>query len=687
MIRWIPYTFIRTTFFLICGIVLAIYFPHAIRIELTIVVLVFLLLLYMLIFFLQKKGQSMWFNPGLTGLTIVFFAGYVHVRCQTGADGEKHLFRYNPVAFYEVRVESYAEEKEKTWKVSGKILAVKMENWMSAEGKVVLYFPKRDFEKPFNYGDVLLIKGSPSEVPPPGNPGEFDYKTFLTYRRIYHQHFAQKENVRWLRQEVPNQLLYYALQARLWANGVLHKNIDGDQERAVASALILGVTDGLDPELLYAYSATGAMHVLAVSGLHVSIIFLIILFIFKPVTKTKQGKATVVALSLIFLWGYAFVTGLSPSVLRAVTMFSFFAIAKIAARNTNIYNTLAASAFCLLLFDPFLIMSVGFQLSYLAVLGILYIQPMLQRAFEPRSWLANEIWKITSVSIAAQISTLSVALFYFHQFPNYFLLSNLLVIPLSFGVLILGLLILAVSFIQAAAALVGFCLEIVIRLLNYSVIGVEWLPFSVIENIHITALQAWLLTLIVICLILIVQRRGFVFVKCAVFFTILFGVADWIVVHEKVRSPNLFVYKVSGHTAIDFTSDGKVWFVGSEKLALDRRKVSFHLRPNRIIVGAAAFPSKPLPSLDVTGGKMFVWCGQSVLLLTDKVFPPIEIESPDIIIIANDALEPSLIVRFPKSTRLVFDGSNSPAYLKKVLKAPSKAPVHSVLDHGAFQLT
>jgi competence protein ComEC len=683
-----PYTFIRTTFFLVCGIVLAIYFPSVIALKPALIILFLLIGFYMFIFFVRMKRASMLINPGLIALTMVFLGGYVHVLLQSDPPAIKHLFRLHPVSSFEVRIEGYAEEKEKTWKVIGNIVAVRNDVWVAANSKVVLYFTKKDFEKPFNYGDVLLIKGCPTEVPAPGNPGEFDYKQFLEYRGIYHQYFAQRRNVQWLRHEVPNHILYYALKTRLWANGVLRENIEGDQERAVASALILGVTDGLDSDLLYAYAATGAMHVLAVSGLHISIIFLIILFIFKPVTKTKKGKAIVVALSLIFLWGYAFVTGLSPSVLRAVTMFSFFAIAKIAARNTNIYNTLAASAFCLLLFDPFLIMSVGFQLSYLAVLGILYIQPMLERAYEPRSWLANEIWKITSVSIAAQIATLSAGLFYFHQFPNYFLLSNLLVIPLSFGVLILGLLILAVSFIPVAAMGVGFGLEILIRLLNYSVIGVEWLPFSVIDNIYISAAQAWLLAMILVCLILVIQRRGFVFFKCAFFFSVLFVVADWYVLFKNIHAKNVTVYKVSGHTAIDFIWNGKAWSIESGNLSMDRKKVGFHMRSNRIMLGAAKLPSiNDLPSLPVNGGRMFMWRGMSILLLTDKVFPSIGIESPDIIIIANDALDPALIPRFPERTRLVFDGSNSPAYLKKVLTAPSKASVHSVLDHGAFQLT
>ena len=174
-------------------------------------------------------------------------------------------------------------------------------------------------------------------------------------------------------------------------------------------------------------------------------------------------------------------------------MFSFVALAIPAGRRTNIYNTLAASAFFILWYDPFLIMSVGFQLSYIAVLGIVYMQPALYNLWEPTNRLWDEVWKITCVSIAAQLATLPLGLLYFHQFPNYFLLSNLFVIPGSFVVLILGILILVVNVISPIASFLGMLLEWTIKALNVIVFTIEDFPFSLIENVYITTFQCWVL--------------------------------------------------------------------------------------------------------------------------------------------------------------------------------------------------
>src|SRR5690606_9892162 len=223
------------------------------------------------------------------------------------------------------------------------------------------------YEQPVQYGDVLLINGTPEELKEPSNPGEFDYKKFLTYRKTYHQHFLREGDAMKIGYEPSSRVVKYSILAREWADRAVRENVDGKQEQATASALVLGVTEGLDNDLIGAYAATGSLHVLSVSGLHVGIIYWLILLIFRPLNKTTKGKWILAVFSVLALWGYALITGVSPSVLRAVTMFSFVALARRWGQKTNIYNTLAASAICLLVYEPYLIMSVGFQLSYLAV--------------------------------------------------------------------------------------------------------------------------------------------------------------------------------------------------------------------------------------------------------------------------------------------------------------------------------
>ncbi|HEX6227563.1 MAG TPA: ComEC/Rec2 family competence protein, partial [Chryseolinea sp.] len=444
MIRWIPYAFLRIVLFFISGISLAIYFPDILSSDVASVLFLALVLSYAMTFAFQGKKL---FTPGnlkviagIIGLFAVFVSGYLQVLKKKEILREDHIVHVqSDIEFSKVVLSANPVEKASTWKVAAEVQSVRTaEGWRGATGTVLLYLSKEDFPA-YRYGDVLLIKGRPKRVPGPANPEEFDYQRFLSFKNIYHQQFLKKGDAINVAFEPKRWLEHYALASRQWADETLKNNISGEREKALASGLVLGVTDGLDNELLNAYKATGAMHVLSVSGLHVGILYGLVLFLLAPLKKMKSGPWVIACLSIVILWAYAFITGLSPSVLRAVTMFSFVALSIPAGRRTNIYNTLCASAFCILWYDPFLIMSVGFQLSYLAVLGIVYLQPMLYNLWEPTHRLWDELWKGTCVSIAAQVATTSLGLFYFYQFPNYFLLSNLFVIPGSFVVLILGI--------------------------------------------------------------------------------------------------------------------------------------------------------------------------------------------------------------------------------------------------------
>ena len=526
MFRWIPYAFVRIVVFFCSGVLLAIYQPDILSESIAQLLFLAVCILYLVLAFAFSRRA---FNPGIVGMVAIFLAGYCNVQLQTDTRKPDHIINIDgPVEYYTAKITKPAEEKDNAWKLQAEIVAVKSEiNWDSKQGKILLYIPKKDFEEPFSYGDLILVKGSPQLIQPPGNPGEFDYKKFLAYRKIYHQHYVRAAQVKFLGNAPPNIFMQYAIETRTWADGVLKKYIRGKREQALASALVLGVTDGLDNELLNAYAATGAMHVLAVSGLHVGIIYWMILILFKPFQKGKYSEWVLAILSLLILWAYAFVTGLSPSVLRAVTMFSFVAVARPWNQRTNIYNILAASAFCLLVYDPYMIMSVGFQLSYLAVLGIVSLQPGIYRLWEPKYWFWDEVWKISAVSIAAQVATFSLGLLYFHQFPNYFLLSNLFVIPGSFVVLILGLGLMAVSFMNPVAVAIGWLLEWSIKALNGVVFIVEKLPFSLLDNIHINTLQCWVLILIVAMVFLWIETKKFPILFIVTILCVIFSIQQW----------------------------------------------------------------------------------------------------------------------------------------------------------------
>lgn len=686
MLRWIPYAVVRIVIFFIGGIVSGIYLPDFIPQQYLLTLFALGILGYIACFIGQTFYKKHLFNPGFLGLMVVLIAGYLRVLdCTDAREPENLIHQREPVLYYEVTITSQARSKENTWKAEGYIATAQTSaGWKTCTGNLILYFPKSDFRKPFQYGDILLVKGMPQPVPPPGNPGEFDYKKFLTYRKIYHQQFVRQQDVKYIRSNPSSFIVYHAIRARIWADTTLARFVEGKREQAIASALVLGVTDGLDNELLNAYAATGSMHVLAVSGLHISIIYMLIIGLLRPLNNTPSGRWWLAALSVVILWGYAFVTGLSPSVLRAVTMFTFMAVARAWNRHTNIYNTLAASAFCLLIYEPYLIMSVAFQLSYLAVFGIVYLQPGIYNLWEPTSRLWDEVWKVTCVSIAAQLATFSLGLLYFHQFPNYFLISNLLVIPISFGVLILGLVVLAVSFIGPLASFCGWLLLWAIKALNAVVFMVESFPYSLIDHIYINTLQCWLLMIAIACGVLLFQFRKFYYLPAAGGIILVFVLIQWLHYCNVTRHPKLAVYRVPHHTALDLIDAGRAYFIADSVLQQKTSAVRFHIQPNRLNNGVDRVESVT-QSLSAAYSN-WTWHGRSVLLIRDPRAIPVTTMKADYVIIANNAVKNLSVLSHINASEIILDSSNS-YYFAERLRAQALAagiPVYSVLHQGAF---
>lgn len=688
MTSWIPYVFVRVVIFFIGGITLGIYFPDLISFGKASVVLIIFILSYLCLYIVRRYSQSRVNVIGFIALSAIFISGYLCVILNDQRSNPHHLSTFNDIQFYKVVITSHPQERERSWKFEGDIEAVRTTDWMKAAGKIMLYLSKDSALCPYDYGDILIVTGTPLPVPPPGNPGEFDYKKFLSYKNIFHQHFIRKHDVIKVNNDPPYKFIQLAIKARIWADVTLQQFIRGEREQATISALVLGVTDGLDNELLNAYAGTGAMHVLAVSGLHISIVYLLISFVLSPLKKIKHGKAILAVVSILILWTYSFITGLSPSVLRAVVMFTFMALARASDRQTNIYNTLAVAAFCLLLYDPYLIMSVGFQLSFFAVIGILYFHPFIYAWWQPQNWLLNEIWTVTSVSIAAQVSTFPLGLLYFHQFPNYFLLANLFVIPGSFVVLLGGILLLILSIVPMIADLIGWLLSWIIKLLNNIVFFFESLPYSLIENIYISIFQSYVLAAIIVFVTLLCVKRRLAYLKVAIALGIIFSAGQWFWISEMHTNTWLAVYKVPGHFAVDIIHDGMATFIADSAFQKDFLKQKFHIKPNRIIhaVDQVAL-LQPLFQSDEFD--VFV-CGQQRILRIKRREAKIPAWCrPNLIIVGNNGFNRLSMPAEFQNVVIVLDSSNSFYFADKVIndKENEGLVLHSVLHRGAFEIS
>jgi competence protein ComEC len=687
MIRWIPYTFVRTVLFFIGGILLGLYSPDIISERASFILLGGMAGLYFVTVLGGQRMRSS-LNPGWVGLPLVFMAGFVHVVLQTESRDPDHLINNkSEITHYQAIITRFAEEKARSWKMEARVIEVHTDRWEHQVGKVILYLPKDGHISPFRYGDVLLIKGQPDVPEDPANPGQFDYRAFLALKNIYHQHFLPTGEVVKLSYAPPSRFMAFVFRCREWAEATLNRFIHGAREQAIASALVLGVTEGLDNELLNAYAATGSMHILAVSGLHISVLYIIILWILKPLNRIPAGRWLVAVIALAVLWLYAFVTGLSPSVLRAVGMFSFLTIARPWARSTNIYNTLAVSAFFLLLFDPFLVRSVGFQLSYFAVLGIVYLYPRILVLWEPQHLITTRIWKLSAVSIAAQIATFPLGLLYFHQFPNYFLLSNMLVVPLSSVVLVAGLLVLGFSFTSLIASVIGYGLELTIRFLNGIVFTLEDLPFSLTENVYISPWQCGLIFLFIMVVLALLQYRRYNFVVMGFLIAVAYAGLQWRHFFTEVNVHKITVYKVPGHTAIDLMDRGQAFFVADSMMRRDEQSLRYHVTPNRLLAGVRKAHEGFSLIKSLKGCKLMSWHGKRILLVTARNFDVPDRFTVDWLIIANNAVDdiPALTRRIT-CEKVILDSSNSFFFAARFLDGAKlhNLEVHSVLHQGAF---
>lgn len=494
--------FFRFTLSLIAGISAYIFaFKGSTEVFQTLFVISVLLLIFAEI--IQFRRQWV-YGSIMTALLIdlcFFSLGFLHAGINDASKDHLQIhYQQGLIKGFKGSLAGYFQKKTGRSKAEIEVQQIWMDScWQPAKGRVfVSVLTDSLISSQYLPGDVLLVGANPVPIPANLFPGGFDYAKYSSYKQIYRQCFVKPAGIKVIGFDGSYTLHRVAAQLRNYGEKVLMTHMQINQSKAVLSALVLGVKDHLDDELLYSFSATGAMHVLAVSGLHVGILYVIISMLLKPVEKFRNGPWISAAISLVVLWLYAFVTGLSPSVLRSAVMFSVVVLAKVSGRRSNIYNTLSFSALFLLLFDPFMIMSVGFQLSYLAVLGIVFFQPLINNWFEPQNDVIRYVWDLACVAIAAQLGTFILGLLYFNQFPVYFLLSNLIVIPVSGFLLGGGLLLICLSSVGFLAKWLGFLLDYTIWAMNSLLNLVAHLPFATIYQIQISAKEALVLSVMLL---------------------------------------------------------------------------------------------------------------------------------------------------------------------------------------------
>lgn len=332
-------------------------------------------------------------------------------------------------------------------------------------GRIILNIQKDSLHPQFAIGTPLLIKGTLSKNKQPYNPNQFDYSKYLENKQIYAQLYAEASDIK-IGSEIQKNIWYYSskLRSRIIRN--LENNNFNKNELNVAVALIMGQQQDISPEIIRDYQYAGAVHILSVSGLHIGFILIFVTFILKPIPNTRRGSLIKLIIILLSLSMFGILAGLAPSVVRSVTMFSFVAIGNHLRRSVNIYHTLLVSVLLILHVEPSFLFDVGFQLSYIALFFIIWLQPLLASVWAPKNKIPKYAWDILTVSFAAQIGTLPLSIYYFHQFPGLFFVTNLIIIPALSIIMILGVLVMVLAAFNGIPVFLSQLLEWSIYYLN-----------------------------------------------------------------------------------------------------------------------------------------------------------------------------------------------------------------------------
>jgi len=663
--------------------------------------IILILLLILVILVLNLYVYSYRWLPGMIFCVFMLFIGYQLTVYTTDKYFPSHLiFTNETVSLFIARVEEPLIEKKNSYKTIVNVVSIKENGiWKDKSGRVLTYFGKEGSSALAQYGDIIIIQSKIGDVSSPANPGQFNYKLYLSNQNVYNQVYVPPG--KWNKiDHQSNGLRAFTIRLREKTIKLLKRCSTSESEFAVASAILVGNKDWLDNETRKGFSDAGAMHILCVSGMHVGILFIIVNAMLSFLNRNQLLRLFKTATILVIIWFYAMITGLSSPVLRASVMFSFLLIGKSFNRYTSIYNTLAASIILLLVTDPYLLVNTGFQLSYIAVTGIVILQPIIERRWSPKFWLAKKIWALISVSLAAQISILPLSLLYFHKFPVYFLITNIIVIPLVSLILYCGILFFVFSFLQTILDVLGNFLIFLIRLLNGSIHIIEELPFAVIDDVNINLVEALVIYgLIMGFLAFIIRKKKYqfyVFTVCA----IVLSVMVWVKRFNQSTRKEIIVYQINKHSAYDLIY-GKAHILYTDSLLLrDKDKVGFFVKGSWIKKGLEdqqvinlddiKNSDRSLYKVAIQKSNFILFMGKRIVVI-DEHFPEISNEITElkinlIILRNNPNIGLEAVMDKLKPEMVVFDSSNSWRRVNKWIKELETAgiPYHSVTTSGAF---
>jgi competence protein ComEC len=542
-----------------------------------------------------------------------------------------------------------------------------------ASGKLLLYVPKTNDET-LHSGDEIWLNNAVYPIPKAFNPYQFDYSKYLEKQNVFHQIYTNENQIKVIQRHKTLDFYIENLRNNLSKSFDIHHF--EPKTKAIIDALILGQRLELDKETIADYSNAGVIHILAISGLHISIIYFFIVFLLKPLKRVRFGAEIQLLFVLAILWLFALLTGLPASVTRAVTLFSFVSIGKYFNQPKAIYNALAISAFLILLIKPNSIFDIGFQLSYAAVLSIVLFQPFYKKFYFSENKIAIYFTDTVLVSLAAQIGVLPLSLYYFNQLPLLFLFANLIIIPLSSLVLIVGIVILPLNYVlPSVAVFFGKILEFSIKFMNNYIHWIAQFKSGIITNI---SFSGWL-----------------TFILYAVIISFIYWLYHFKSKNFKYILLSVFVFQMS-YFGIKFTEN-----YTSELIVLNSKSSAIAIKQNNNII---AFTDNPEINLEVLNqykrgtfsDSLRIFPMRNVLSFNDRRILFVDSVGvyktsirPEIIILTqNPKINLSRLISEIKPKLVIADKNNykNNSNLWKATCKKEKIPFHAIAEKGFYRL-
>ena len=672
--KFINFAIVRFAIVLVLGILTAHFWP------VDVFLLPYLPLLLAILVFLWLRARKQLFQDGLFGVAtyLCFFAlGYSIYQMRLPQFQPKHfshLVSQNEPATLQLKITQTLKPDKYNDKYLAEVTAI---NQRPASGKLLLIVSRDSLLTPLSPDELALVYSPIKEIPAPLNPYQFDYSKYMKSLGVYGQ---LRISAQAILKTHPGSKTLLGMAQNLRANIVakLEKTKLKTDERAIIQALVLGEKKDIDQALYQQYAAAGAVHILAVSGLHVGILYVILAFLLQPLARFKFGLYASSIVIVLLLWGFALLSGLSPSVSRAVTMFSFFAIAKLFDRETNSINTLFLSFFTLLLINPMWLFHVGFQLSYMAVFFILWLFPVFQKVGYSKNRAVRKTWDIISVTVCAQIGVLPLSLYYFHQFPGLFLLTNIVVLPFLTLLMCGGILIVALASFEILPNWLAIGYNYCIEGLNGFIHWVAVQENFLFQNIHFSTLKVLATYLLIIATALLIMKISY---RRLVRFLLAISVLIAVFIFEDFKtSKNQFIIFQKNRQTLMAYKNGtclRIFKSDTIKEVLE----SHPIKAYKIAVNINAASEEILP-------KVFQYKNKRILVMDSMGVYPKNGHIHTLLLTQSPRINLNRLIDSMRPKQIVADGSNYFSYVKyweQTCKL-KKLPFHHTAKQGAFPI-